>query len=220
MGGTSGWSQLFDGIRLWDLVGLAMVVFVLFVVVDTFSAFTAHQQREGNPNMVLTDAKMRMYITSTTMVGMLVWPVLWNALVARGGLGGGDRMAATPRLCLGFFWPLLMLLVDLQYARRRKKDPTFFEALQRIGYLKADSNTVITACFAIGTLLISLKKHDSAQGANLVMYALLLCVAFVMPTSDAPATSRLSIVIRASQKVCLNYAIGFVIAGIALDLVG
>ena len=93
------------------------------------------------------------------------------------------------------------------------------EALQRIGYLKTDANTIISAAFAIGTLMASLKKHDKAQGANLVMYALLLCVAFVMPTSDVPATSRISILIRSSQKVCLNYAIGFILAGISLDLV-
>ena len=76
-----------------------------------------------------------------------------------------------------------------------------------------------TTAFAIGTLLVSMKRHGKAQGANLVMYALLLCVAFVMPTSDVPATSRLSILIRSSQKVCLNWAIGFVLAGISLDLV-
>ena len=217
---SSGWSQLFRPARLWDLVGLAMVVIVLFVVVDTAGTFEAQRRARRNRNMVLTDESMRLYLTSTMMVGMLVWPVLWNALVAHEGVGGGDRMAAAPRLCLGFFWPLLMMLVDMQYARRRKKDPTFFEALQRIGYLKSDANTIISAAFAIGTLLISLKRHDKAQGARLVMYALLLCVAFVMPTHEAPATSRLSVVIRGSQKVCLNYAIGFVIAGIALDLVG
>ena len=211
----SGWSQLFKPVRLWDLVGLAMVVFVMFVVVDTAATF----QLLSNQNQAITDERMRIYISSTMLVGMLVWPILWNALVAKDGISGGDQLGASPRLCLAFFWPLLMLLVDLQLARRRSKDPTFFEALQRIGYLKSDANTIITASFAIGTLLVSLKKHDKAHGARLVMYALLLCVAFVMPTSETPATSRVAIVIRASQKVCLNYAIGFVIAGILTDLV-
>ena len=213
----NGWKQLFERVGLWDLVNLVMVVGLLFIVVDTTSTLQAEPQHRAG--MVLTDERMRVYITSTLMAGLLVWPVLWNIAAAAGAAGGGDRMAATPRLCLGFFWPMLMLLVDLQYARRRRKDPTFFESLQRIGYLKTDANTLITAAFAIGTLLVSLKQRGTVQGANLVMYALLLCVAFVMPTSDTPATSRLSIVIRSSQKVCLNYAIGFIVAGIAVDLV-
>ena len=175
--------------------------------------------------MVMTDDRMRLYISSVTAIGLLAWPILWNIAAGRPAspgqprLGGCDRISLAPRLAFGFFWPLLMMLVELQYTRRRRKDPTFFEALQRIGYLKTDANTIISAAFAIGTLMASLKKHDKAQGANLVMYALLLCVAFVMPTSDVPATSRISILIRSSQKVCLNYAIGFILAGISLDLV-
>lgn len=213
-----GWAQLFAGVGLWDILSLLLVAAILFVVVDTMSSLQAHPHNHS----MLDDNRMRLYISSTTTVGMLTWPILWNiaaAKVAQTRIGGGDRLGHAPRLAFGFFWPLLMLLVDLQYCRRRRKDPTFFESLQRIGYLKSDANTVITTAFAIGTLLVSLKKHGKAEGANLVMYALLLCVAFVMPTSDVPATSRISILIRSSQKVCLNYAIGFILAGISLDLV-
>ena len=39
----------------------------------------------------------------TMVVKVLVCLVLWNALVAHGGVGGSDRMAIAPRLCLGFF---------------------------------------------------------------------------------------------------------------------
>ena len=216
----NGWAQLFSGVRLWDGINLLLVLAILFVVVDTI---TCLQAEPHSRHMVLTDERMRLYISSTLTVGMLVWPILWNIAAATGGgggrLGGGDRLSLAPRLAFGFFWPLLMLLVDLQHTRRRRKDPTFFESLQRIGYLKSDANTIITTAFAIGTLLVSMKRHGKAQGANLVMYALLLCVAFVMPTSDVPATSRLSILIRSSQKVCLNWAIGFVLAGISVDLV-
>lgn len=216
-----GWIQLFAGVGLWDVLQLCLVATILFVIVDAMS----YLRTEDKVLMVMTDDRMRLYISSVTAIGLLAWPILWNIAAGRAGspgqprLGGCDRISLAPRLAFGFFWPLLMMLVELQYTRRRRKDPTFFEALQRIGYLKTDANTIISAAFAIGTLMASLKKHDKAQGANLVMYALLLCVAFVMPTSDVPATSRISILIRSSQKVCLNYAIGFILAGISLDLV-
>ena len=105
-------------------------------------------------------------------------------------------------------------IIDINDANART-----IEALNRLGYLQTDANTIITAAFAIGTLLVTLKKSRKAQGVNVVMYALLLCVAFVIPSSEAPATSRTSIIIRTCQKVCLNYAIGFIISGITLDLV-
>ena len=50
------------------------------------------------------------------------------------------------------------------------------------------------------------------------MYALLFCVAFVVPTLQLPADTKESIMWRAIQKVFLNYAIGFTIAGISSDI--
>lgn len=206
--------KLFEGAGPWEIASMVLVVVFLFVVMDTLA--TAGVDENTN----LSDEKMRIYLSATLTSGILLWPVFWNLAVrSLDGQSGGDRMASSPRLLLGFVWPLLMLMVDLQHSRRRCKDGTFFESLQRMGYLKSDANTVITAAFAVGTLLVSLKRHSSSKGANLIMYAVMLCVAFVMPTSEVPATSRLSILIRASQKVCLNYAVGFVLGGIAIDLV-
>ena len=188
----------------WTLVG-GMV----WVLLDTHTQLRVHAKAEQ-----LNDEVMRYYVNAVLALGLLLWPLIWDAAVG----GGLARLATQPKLFLALLWPLVMVLVDLQYVRNRSQDALFFESLHRVGYLQSDANTIITAAFAIGTLITSVHKQNKGEGVRVVMYALLLCVAFVIPTSDVPVTSRAALIVRSGQKVCLNYAIGFVIAGIMLDL--
>lgn len=208
-----------SGGTAWNVLASLCAVAILFVVVDSLSMLQLQRRPSAATPIAVDNEIMRIYLTGSLMVGVLFWPILWNVALGKGHLNGGARLLGAPKLLLGFAWPLVMLIGDLNYASKKLKDPTFFEALNRLGYLQTDANTIITAAFAIGTLLVTLKKSRKAQGVNVVMYALLLCVAFVIPSSEAPATSRTSIIIRTCQKVCLNYAIGFIISGITLDLV-
>ena len=200
----------------YTLIGL-----MLFVLVDTHAFFRAYHKVPH-----LNDEIMRLYVNAVLMAGLLLWPLVWDVAVASPGGGGGlRRLCAQPKMLLGLVWPIVMILVDMQYVRKRTQDASFFESLHRIGYLQTDANTIITAAFAMGTLITSMQSKRAAaargqgSGVQIVMYALLLCVAFVIPTSDVPVTSRAALIIRSAQKVCLNYAIGFVIAGIMADLI-
>jgi hypothetical protein len=195
----------------WALVGL-----IGLVVVDTHSFFRSFCKSEQ-----LNDEVMRVYVNAVLMLGILIWPLVWDVAVASPQLSGLQRLQQNPKMALGLVWPLVMIVVDMQYVRQRAQDASFFESLHRIGYLQTDANTIITAAFAMGTLITSMrqKQDSSGSGMQIVMYALLLCVAFVIPTSDVPVTSRAALIIRSAQKVCLNYAIGFVIAGIMADLI-
>lgn len=188
----------------WTLVGL-----MVWVLLDTHTQLRVHAKAEQ-----LNDEVMRYYVNAVLALGLLLWPLIWDAAVG----GGLVRLARQPKLFLALLWPLVMVLADMQYVRNRSQDALFFESLHRIGYLQSDANTIITAAFAMGTLITSMHKQHKGEGVRVVMYALLLCVAFVIPTSDVPVTSRAALIIRSGQKVCLNYAIGFVIAGIMLDL--
>ena len=200
----------------YSLIGL-----LLFVLVDTHAFFRAYDKVPH-----LHDEIMRLYVNAVLMAGLLLWPLVWDVAVASPAGGGGlRRLRAQPKMLLGLIWPIVMILVDMQYVRKRTQDASFFESLHRIGYLQTDANTIITAAFAMGTLITSMQSKNKnggtgqGSGVQIVMYALLLCVAFVIPTSDVPVTSRAALIIRSAQKVCLNYAIGFVIAGIMADLI-
>ena len=192
----------------WTSLGL-----MAWVLLDTNTQLRVHHKAEQ-----LNDEVMRYYVNAVLTIGLLLWPLVWDVAVGTETMSGLQRLASTPKLFLALLWPLVMVLVDLQYVRDRSQDALFFESLHRIGYLQSDANTIITAAFAMGTLITSMHKQSKGEGVRVVMYALLLCVAFVIPTSDVPVTSRAALIIRSGQKVCLNYAIGFVIAGIMLDL--
>ena len=76
-----GWAQLFAGVGLWDILNLLLVAAILFVVVDTMSSLQAHPYNHSHT--MLDDDRMRLYISSTTTVGMLTWPILWNIAAAK-----------------------------------------------------------------------------------------------------------------------------------------
>lgn len=208
---SSGWMGSIGSVG--EVAPWTVVALMVWVLLDTHTQLRVHAKAEQ-----LNDEVMRYYVNAVLGIGLLLWPLVWDAAVASGAVSGLQRLASQPKLFLALLWPLVMVLVDLQYVRNRSQDALFFESLHRIGYLQSDANTIITAAFAMGTLITSMHKQSKGEGVRVVMYALLLCVAFVIPTSDVPVTSRAALIIRSGQKVCLNYAIGFVIAGIMLDL--
>ena len=77
---------------------------------------------------------------------------------------------------------------------------------------------IISAAFAMGSLLLGSRRNTPVN--YMIMYALLFCVAFLVPTLQIPPESKESIMWRSVQKVVLNYAIGFTIAGISTDILG
>jgi hypothetical protein len=77
---------------------------------------------------------------------------------------------------------------------------------------------IISAAFAMGSLLLGSRRNTPVN--YMIMYALLFCVAFLVPTLQIPPETKESIMWRSVQKVVLNYAIGFTIAGISTDIWG
>ena len=120
---------------------------VLFVVVDGMSMLNMGRGEGAAAAKSLNNEAMRIYLTSILMVGVLLWPIIWDVALCTKTMTGSVRLVRRPKLLLGFAWPLIMLIGDLHYARNKLKDPTFFEALNRIGYLQTDANTLITAAF-------------------------------------------------------------------------
>ncbi len=67
----------------------------------------------------------------------------------------------------------------------------------------------------MGTLLMARMNSKAAKHATPgLMWALLLAITFVIPTSGLHLPPRANIVMQSAQKVFLWYAIGFVILAI------
>ena len=113
----------------WNVLACVSAVAILFVLVDSLSMLQL--QRGPRAHKALDNEIMRIYLTGSLMVGVLFWPILWNVALGKGHMNGGARLLGSPKLLLGFAWPMVMLLGDLHYASKKLKDPTFFEALNR-----------------------------------------------------------------------------------------
>lgn len=146
--------------------------------------------------------------------GVLFWPVLFDIVV------GYDVLMKHPYAFLGFLWPLMMGLIDMRAsADRTLLDVTDKHGNVRIGTFRADVGVIVTTAFAMGSLMSSKSDVGSARLASpLIMFALVLCLAFVLPAGDAAdgASFRHTVTVQSVQKVALNYAVGFVLTGIAL----
>ena len=160
------------------------------------------------------DEQMKLVYNAVLTSSVLVWPVVFDATI---GLG---KLFENPKLIVGFFWPIIISMTELNYVSKfststgpdGKSSSSWFQQAD----LNADTSAIISAAFAMGSLLISSRK---TTGVNyILMYALLFCVAFLVPTLQVPPDTKEGVMWRSVQKVILNYAIGFTISGISVDI--
>ena len=126
---------------------------------------------------------------------------------------GLDKVIERPRLTLGFIWPEAMALLDSHFIMRVAPTSTT-EARGRAQALNMDAQAIISAAFAMGALLSGLK---SAAGTHIIMFALIMSLALVIPSVSTPSHTQDHIIVQAFQKSALNYSMGFIITGISMD---
>lgn len=163
-------------------------------------------------------AKTRQFVGSVdtrtisngiTAVSVTVWPILWDAVVGMQGL------LEQPRLSIGFFWPVVMACIDLKYTMDARTNA--HDSMTKLSKtLAANAQSIISAGFALGALMSS-SSLRSIKGVHLIMYALIACLALVIPQVSTPESTPDRVAILSAQKAALNYAIGFIVSGIGAD---
>ena len=163
--------------------------------------------------------KMHIVTSSIYCVGALLWPVVFYFIAASSYAALRD-----PYIVFGFLWPLVLLMMDIAFVTQRfRRSESEEESLSN--ELRGSGGMLIGAAWAVGALLavIASKKIVSpASGgegwsetaARLVLIALLLCIAFLIPSPQHNARSYFSLQYRSAQKVMLNYAIGLFVVGV------
>lgn len=151
----------------------------------------------------LTQLELKMMSNGVTAISILFWPVLWDSTI------GYDRLIERPRVIAGFVWPLLISTIDLKFSIGKSFNQ---ESLTR--NLASDAQAIISAAFAMGALMAGLK---STRGTHIIMYALIMSLALVIPQVAVPKHSSTRAIVFATQKTALNYAIGYIVAGIGID---
>jgi len=116
-------------------------------------------------------------------------------------------------------WTVVLLLYDLYQTRIRTVHDY---AAHKVAALKQNTAILITASFAVGSLLaVARKKNgigeasESVHSARILLISLVLCVAFVIPiTTDMDPRGTMSKLIGSVQESMLKYAIGLFVGGI------
>ena len=138
---------------------------------------------------------------------IFLWPILWDLTI------GYERMVEQPRISFGFFWPMLISSFDMRYIMDQRAGSGHNMDKLATG-LNMDAQAIISAAFAMGALMSSLK---SVRGTHIIMYALIMSLALVIPQIATPSDTPDRAIILSAQKAALNDAIGFIVAGIGAD---
>jgi hypothetical protein len=195
-----------------EVFGIVDIICFGFVLLICFSTVWMLKDPKGSNEK--QDEHMRLIYNGVLASSVLMWPIVFDLTI------GLRQLFENPKLIIGFFWPILISMTELNYVScfnttttgKSNKASAMFQQSD----LNADTGAIISAAFAMGSLLLGSRKNTTVN--YIIMYALLFCVAFVVPTLQLPADTKESIMWRAIQKVFLNYAIGFTIAGISSDI--
>lgn len=192
------------------LVNAGLLSIVLLVAYDCYSSLTA-------PGLVRDPQNNMKFLSASIAFGSVVlWPVLFDMAVSY------RTATSTVFVFIGFIWPIVMGYLDIQAADEKSIIDVLDDKHEfRIGTFRADISVIVSAAFAIATLLTSqFEVSVSRASSPLILYGILLCLVFLSPPSDNAngVNFNQTVAMQAAQKVCLNYAVGFVITGIAIGM--
>lgn len=198
--------------RLWTRIFNLVLAGVIAVV-----ALYAVREFNGVPNddePEIKREKMRLLAATVSTCGIIAWPILWDNLI------GYAVITHHPLTMFGFMWPILMNMLDLASAAT-SSSAVQTETAYGIADISSDSNMLVGIAFAVGSFLSS---QSNAKLVNatipLLMYALLLLIAFIVPTPSLNPNDYTGFAAGATQRTFFNYAMGLIITGISINVSG
>lgn len=159
------------------------------------------------------DEQMRAKMMTIFMGGSVLWPFLWYLSIGNVVLYGNDK---SPSLLLlaGAIWPQVMLAMDMRAMRDRELDA---KSNNLVASLQDDANALIGIAFAFAMMMVATYANQQKQmysGMLMVLFALILCIAFVVPQPISRKNSNDAFVAAGMQRVVFVYAVGFLITAL------
>jgi hypothetical protein len=159
------------------------------------------------------DQKMRATIMTILAVGSLLWPLIWYLSIGSVVLQGNSVLPL-----FGAFWPQIMLLLDL---RATKQKGLTASTNNLIGSLQEDANSLIGIAFAFAMMMVATyanQRKEMYSAMLMVLFALVICIAFVVPQPLAKEKSNQAFVWATCQRVVFAYAMGFLLTALCLTI--
>ena len=92
-----------------------MLCISLFLVVSAQTVWVLKSPRGSADRQ---DEDMRVIYNGVLASSVLLWPVIFDATI------GLSQLFAKPKLLVGFFWPIVLGLTELNYVSRFSSRPT------------------------------------------------------------------------------------------------
>tara|TARA_B110000046_G_scaffold173301_1_gene195795 strand:+ start:1685 stop:2455 length:771 start_codon:yes stop_codon:yes gene_type:complete len=153
-----------------------------------------------------TRIKTRLTVTMIWLIAITMWPAAWMAIVNANDI--------TPYALLGLAWPILILSFDILAMRQHTYDDQLQSKRQ---YMTMDANAICSLTFAISAF-IGAQRHPCCN--RIFLWAILGCVAFIMPSPHVNVNAMETIAFEAVQKAVLAYATGLVLTGVMIVSAG
>lgn len=197
------------GTGIAGLVDVCLLALIMGIILQTVWLI-----KDPKGSRERQEEEMRLIFNAILTIGVLAWPIVFDVTV------GLDKLMMQPRLLIGFMWPVVVSLTELQYACQlpattgpKGRAVALFQHTN----LTTDIGSIIAIAIAMGRLLLTKSKNYELM-SQMIMYAMVFCIAFVVPTLQVPPETREAVMWRSMQKVMLTYAIGFTVSGISTDL--
>ena len=157
--------------------------------------------------------KTRATVMTIFAVGALLWAPIWYLSIGSAVLDPGVWLPL-----FGVLWPPVLLLLDLRGSRMKSLSS---QSNNLVSSLQEDANALIGIAFAFAMLMVATyasQKKEMYGATLLVLFALVICIAFVVPQPLATNGSDTQYVWSAAQRVVFAYAMGFLLTALCLSI--
>tara|TARA_B110000046_G_C13008938_1_gene405759 strand:+ start:323 stop:898 length:576 start_codon:yes stop_codon:yes gene_type:complete len=173
-------------------ITMLVVASCIFVVAKTVTV-----QRDKSARV-----RARITVLCTWTIAIIAWPVLWSRAVAE------ER--ENPITIVGLLWPLLIIVLDILAMKHHTYE---MHAQSNRSMLSMDASAICSLTFALAGII----GANSNKCCNkLFLYAVVGCIAFVMPAPHTHVNAIETVAVEAVQKAVLAYATGLLLTGLIL----
>lgn len=156
--------------------------------------------------------RTKVTVLTILAVGAVVWPLLWYVSIGSVVMTDG---AVLP--LFGALWPGVMLLLDIRGVGRSQQGVTNLTG----SLLQEDANSLVGIAFAFAMLMVATyakKQKEMYSAMMMVLFALVLCIAFVIPQPASGENKNYAYIWSAAQRVVFAFAMGYILTALCITI--
>lgn len=152
--------------------------------------------------------RSRMGVLTVNSVGLVLWPMLWWSVI-------GKRARVEVMLVACMAWTVLLCAVDMEAMVTGEAPRTGTSETVYSPSLAAQAGGLVGLTFSLGAMLGGGDSEQKRLARTIVISALLICVACIIPQPIVSLGEERQQLVFASQKVGFNAAVGLIVTGMA-----